>query len=84
MIPTLLLHIQVSVILQFSAKCTYLHVCSLYLHTLKSLLNEYTRLDNAIYFPPYSEVFPYTRLPILMKYFYTRLLDYTCLTFQSM
>ena len=44
-----------------------------YSNTLKSLLSEYTRLGNALYFPPYSEVFPYTRLKIMRKYFYTRL-----------
>ena len=45
--------------------------------TLKYLLNEYTLLDIILLFPPYSEVFPYTRLPFLKNNFHTRLLDHT-------
>ena len=37
--------------------------------TLKSLINEYTRLDNSIFFPSYSDIFLHTLLKFWKKSF---------------
>ena len=43
--------------------------------TLKYLINEYTRLDNAVLIPTYLHFFPHTRLFSLKIVFHTFLLD---------
>ena len=47
--------------------------------TLKYLINEYTRLDNATLFPPSPHFFSHTRLFSCQNIFHILLLDHTCL-----
>ena len=70
-------------ICRFHENITFPEYCLKFynLHTLKSLISEYTRLDNSIFFPSSSDIFLHTLLKFWKKFFNTRLLDHSHIVF---